>query len=52
MRDCFAICLIYLFGRCNLITGDVEYDFAKNCRLDINKCGNSGIEYMENINKK
>jgi hypothetical protein len=30
------------FGEMNLITGLIEYDFAKNCRNDINKCGKTG----------
>jgi len=28
-----------------LVTGVIEYDFARTCRLDMNKCGNSGVEY-------
>ena len=38
------------FGEVNLITGIVEYDFAKNCRLNNNKCGILGLEYT-NKNK-
>ena len=33
------------FGEVNLVTGVIEYDFARTCRLDMNKCGNSGVEY-------
>jgi hypothetical protein len=33
------------FGEVNLITGAMEYDSARNCRLDVNKCGNLGSEY-------
>jgi len=33
------------FGEYNLITGLIEYDLAKNCRDDNNKCGKSGSEY-------
>ena len=35
------------FGEVNLITGIVEYDLAKNCRLNVSKCGNLGSEYTE-----
>ena len=38
------------FGEVNLITGVIEYDLAKNCRLNTNKCGNLGLEYT-NKNK-
>lgn len=27
------------FGEINIITGSIEYDFAKNCRDDNKKCG-------------
>lgn len=33
------------FGKVNLVTGTIEYDFAKNCREDDNKCGKNGLEY-------
>jgi hypothetical protein len=35
------------FGEINLITGSIEYDFAKDCRYNENKCGKSGSEYKE-----
>lgn len=35
------------FGEVNLITGIVEYDLAKNCRLNDKKCGNYGSEYTD-----
>ena len=37
------------FGEVNLITGIIEYDLAKNCRLNVSKCGKLGLEYTENI---
>ena len=37
------------FGEINLITGEIDYDFAKNSRSDNNKCGNFGSEYTEKI---
>jgi len=37
------------FAEMNLITGEIEYDLAKNCRLNISKCGNFGSEYTEKI---
>lgn len=33
------------FGEVNIITGSIEYDFAKNCRDDNNKCEKTGSEY-------
>jgi hypothetical protein len=33
------------FGNVELVTGLIEYDFAKNCKNDINKCGKSGLKY-------
>ena len=35
------------FGEVNFITGIIEYDLARNCRLNISKCGNLGSEYIE-----
>ena len=35
------------FGEVNLITGVIEYDLAKNCRYDSDKCGKLGSEYSE-----
>jgi hypothetical protein len=41
-----------LYGKCkkfgdnHLVTGLTEYDYAKNCRDDINKCGKNGSEYI------
>ena len=35
------------FGEVNLITGDIEYDLAQNCRLNVSKCGNYGSEYTK-----
>ena len=37
------------FGEVNLITGSIEYDFAKECRTNIKKCGISGTEYEPKI---
>ena len=37
------------FGEVNMITGAIEYDLASDCRLNVRKCGNSGLEYMEKI---
>ena len=35
------------FGEINFITGSIDYDLAKNCRDDNNKCGKNGSEYKE-----
>lgn len=37
------------FGEVNLITGAIEHDLARNCRLNVSKCGNLGSEYTEKI---
>ena len=37
------------FGEVNLITGAIDYDLARNCRLNVSKCGNFGSEYTEKI---
>lgn len=36
-----------LFGEINIITGVVEYDLARHCRLRESKCGNIGSKYKE-----
>ena len=33
----------------NLITGEIEYDIARNCRLDDERCGSRGKEYTEKL---
>jgi hypothetical protein len=35
------------FGEVNLITGEIEYDLARNCRNEIGKCGKIGSEYIK-----
>jgi hypothetical protein len=37
------------FGEIDFITGLIEYDFAKDCRNDKNKCGKIASEYMDKI---
>ena len=37
------------FGEINMITGEIEYDLARNSRLHDNKCGHFGSEYTEKI---
>jgi len=36
-----------LFGEINMITGVIDYDFAKFCRYDSKKCGNNGVKFEE-----
>jgi len=36
------------FGEVNMITGNIEYDLATDCRLDNNKCGKFASEYSDN----
>ena len=38
------------FGEVNLITGQIDYDLARNCRFNASKCGNLGSEYIANPN--
>ena len=33
------------FGEVNLITGSVDYDVARQCRLNASQCGTTGAEY-------
>ena len=35
------------FGEVNMISGEIEYDLASNCRLNDNKCGKFGLEFTE-----
>lgn len=35
------------FGEVDYITGCIMYDFAKDCRNTVDKCGLSGSEYVE-----
>jgi len=41
------------FGEVNIITGVIEYDFANDCRNNMNKCGKNALEYTykQNQNK-
>ena len=33
------------FGEMNLVTGEIRYELAANCRLDDDMCGEEGEEY-------
>lgn len=35
------------FGEINVVTGEIDYDFAKYCRKDETKCGKIGTKYTE-----
>ena len=35
------------FGEVNTVTGAVEYDGARECRVDASKCGKIGSEYTK-----
>ena len=35
------------FGTKNLVTGKIEYDYAINCREDVNKCGKDAIFFLK-----
>lgn len=37
------------FGKMNLITGEIEYDIARYCRLDDERCGSLGKEYTDKL---
>ncbi len=34
-------------NKLNLFTGTIDHDLASDCRLNANKCGNTGLEYSE-----
>ncbi len=34
------------FGEMNLITGTIEYELARNCRLNARECGKGGSEFI------
>jgi hypothetical protein len=36
-----------LFGKQNLVTGEIEYDTALECRLNELKCGKKGLFYIQ-----
>jgi hypothetical protein len=38
-----------MFGEVDLITGNVQYDYAKDCRNNIRKCGINGSKYKEKV---
>jgi hypothetical protein len=38
------------FGKINIITGDIDYDFAINSRQDSQKCGLKGLYYEDKNN--
>jgi hypothetical protein len=37
------------FGEMNFVTGEIIYDLASNCRIDVSKCGTLGTEYTLKI---
>ena len=36
-----------LFGKLHLVTGEIEYDTALECRLNELKCGKKGLFYIQ-----
>jgi len=36
-----------LFGKHCVVTGEIEYNVAKVCRIDTSKCGQDGKYYVE-----
>ena len=36
-----------LFGKLHLVTGEIEYDAALECRLNELKCGKKGLFYIQ-----
>ena len=39
-----------LFGEVDLVTGEIEHDSAKNCRLTESQCGKSGSKFTDKSN--
>jgi len=40
----------YRFGKKNIVTNKITYDFTSSCRNDENKCGYNGKYYTEELN--
>ena len=40
-----------MFGAKNIITGEINHDFASLCRYDNTKCSMDGKYFKEKINK-
>jgi hypothetical protein len=40
------------FGDKNIVTEEITYDYANNCRDDENKCGINGVYFNEEKNLK
>ena len=34
------------FGKANLVSGEISYDFAESCRESESKCGTNGTQYI------
>jgi hypothetical protein len=41
-----------LYGRQNLVTGQIEFDYAVVCRIDDSKCGEKGKQFNLKWKKK
>jgi hypothetical protein len=44
-NDKYARCK--LFGQVNIVTGEINYDFASFCREDSKRCGLTGVGFEE-----
>ena len=41
-----------IFGKQNLVTGEIEYEDALSCRVNNSKCGEKGRHFLEIIHLK
>ena len=49
LGNSYELCKAFgLFGKENLVTGQIEYDYALLCRLDERQCGKKG-KYFNTI---
>lgn len=38
-----------IFGKQNLVTGEIEYEYASICRINESKCGKEGKYYSKKL---
>ena len=46
-REQYTLGRCMLFGKKNIISGEITYDFADICRISANKCGHNGTLYKD-----
>ena len=46
-REQYTLGRCMLFGKKNIISGEITYEFADICRISANKCGHNGTLYKD-----